>query len=593
MLAIVLRSDTMTTARRIKLRTKHPVLSEVIQPFGHAARGALFFCGIPSSMSHTAELSTPLEASGEPLWWKGAAIYQIYPRSFCDSNGDGIGDLPGITARLDHVARLGVDAIWISPFFRSPMKDFGYDVADYCDVDPIFGTLADFEALISRAHELGLKVTIDQVFAHTSDEHAWFVESRRDRTNAKADWYVWSDPKPDGSPPTNWQSVFGGPAWTWDARRRQYYLHNFLSSQPQINAHNPDVQDALLAAMRFWLERGVDGFRLDALNFLMHDLDMRDNPPAPDDGRRKTRPFDFQLKLYNQSHPDILNFIKRVRSVCDEYGAVFTVAEVGGDIAETEMKAFTAGDDHLNSAYGFDFLYADALTPQFVAQAVAKWPDEPGMGWPSWAFENHDAPRALSRWCKPEDREAFGQLKAMLFTSLRGNIIVYQGEELGLTQVEIPFEQLQDPEAIANWPLTLSRDGARTPMPWHVQADKGGFTIGAPWLPLGDENLSRAVDRQEADGGSLLNLTTRLLHLRRANPALRLGDFTVLHADDQVLAIRRVDGQNTVSGVFNLSSQPAPWPDSLTDAGQVLAAVNGANMGALPPYGALWIAEAD
>lgn len=540
-------------------------------------------------MTATSEKLTSLDVPTDFPWWRGAAIYQIYPRSFCDSNGDGIGDLPGITARLEHVARLGVDAVWISPFFTSPMKDFGYDVADYCDVDPIFGTLADFDALIARAHELGIKVTIDQVFAHTSDQHAWFVESRKDRTNPKADWYVWADPKPDGSPPSNWQSVFGGPAWTWDARRRQYYFHNFLSSQPQINAHNPEVQNALLAAMRFWLERGVDGFRLDALNFLMHDLDMRDNPPAPDDGRRKTRPFDFQLKLYNQSHPDILNFIKRVRAVCNEYGAVFTVAEVGGDIAETEMKAFTAGEDHLNSAYGFDFLYADALTPQFVAEVVARWPDEPGMGWPSWAFENHDAPRALSRWCAPEHREAFGRMKAMLFASLRGNIIVYQGEELGLTQVDIPFERLQDPEAIANWPLTLSRDGARTPMPWHAQADEGGFTTGLPWLPLGEENLSYAVDSQEGDPASLLNLTTKLLHLRRVNPALRYGDFTVLLADENVLAVRRVAGQQAIAAVFNLSAEPIVWPAVLTLNGAIVAAVNGATIGDLPPYGALWI----
>ncbi len=539
-------------------------------------------------MTATVETLSAYGASRDLPWWRGAAIYQIYPRSFCDSNGDGIGDLPGITSRLDHVARLGVDAIWISPFFKSPMKDFGYDVADYCDVDPIFGTLADFDALIRRAHELGIKVTIDQVFAHTSDEHAWFVESRQNRTNAKADWYVWSDPKPDGSPPSNWQSVFGGPAWTWDARRRQYYLHNFLSSQPQINAHNPDVQEALLAAMRFWLERGVDGFRLDALNFLMHDLDMRDNPPAPDDGRRKTRPFDFQLKIYNQSHPGILNFIKRVRAVCDEYGAVFTVAEVGGDIAETEMKAFTAGEDHLNSAYGFDFLYADALTPEFVVQSVAKWPDEPGMGWPSWAFENHDAPRAVSRWCAPEHREAFGRVKAMLFASLRGNIIIYQGEELGLTQVDIPFEQLQDPEAIANWPLTLSRDGARTPLPWHAQHDAGGFTTGAPWLPLGEENLARAVDRQEGDAGSLLNLTTDLLRLRRTNLALRLGDFTVIHADEHVLAVRRTFGAQTIDGVFNLSEVTHPWPASLGLGGVIITSVNEASIGQLPPFGAVW-----
>ncbi len=535
------------------------------------------------------KMSTP-DAAAVP-WWRGAAIYQIYPRSFCDSNGDGIGDLPGITSRLDHVARLGVDAIWVSPFFTSPMKDFGYDVADYCGIDPIFGTLDDFDAMVTRAHELGLKVTIDQVYAHTSDQHPWFAQSRQDRTNPKADWYVWADPKPDGSPPSNWQSVFGGPAWTWDARRRQYYLHNFLSSQPQINAHNPQVQEALLGVMRFWLDRGVDGFRLDALNFLMHDQTLRDNPPAPDDGRRKTRPFDYQLKLYNQSHPDIIRFIRRVRRLCDEYGAVFTVAEVGGDLAETEMKAFTAGNDHLNSAYGFDFLYADRLTPGIVKQAVEKWPDAPGIGWPSWAFENHDAPRALSRWCAPEHREAFARVKAMLFASLRGNIIVYQGEELGLVQVDIPYEQLQDPEAIANWPLTLSRDGARTPMPWAVQAAQGGFSASAPWLPLGEENLAQAVDRQEADADSLLNLTTRLLALRRANPAMRIGSCDVLHADECLLVIRRVSGKQSIAGLFNLASFPVVWPEELALDGQELASVNGAAIGRLPPFGALLIEE--
>ncbi|WP_225007505.1 MULTISPECIES: alpha-amylase family glycosyl hydrolase [Novosphingobium] len=527
----------------------------------------------------------------ETPWWRGAAIYQIYPRSFADSNGDGIGDLPGITARLDHVARLGVDAIWISPFFKSPMDDFGYDVSDYCDVDPIFGTLADFDALVARAHALGLKVTIDQVYAHTSDQHPWFVESRQSRDNPKADWYVWADPKPDGSPPSNWQSVFGGPAWRWDARRCQYYLHNFLASQPQVNAHNPDVQQALLDVMKFWLDRGVDGFRIDALNFLMHDPALRDNPPAPEDGRRRTRPFDYQLKIYNQSHPGIVGFIERIRSLCDSYGAVFTVAEVGGDLAETEMKAFTAGETHLNSAYGFDFLYADKITPQFVKDALAKWPDEPGLGWPSWAFENHDAPRAVSRWTTPDQADAFARMKAVLFAALRGNIIVYQGEELGLEQVEIPFELLQDPEAIANWPLTLSRDGARTPLPWTVQDEQGGFTTSTPWLPVGAGNLARAVDRQEADPDSLLNLTTRLLSLRRQTPALRLGDFTVIHADECLLAIRRTSGTQTIVALFNMGPEPRKVPVGLVQGGEELASVNGATLEQLPGFAALLVDE--
>ena len=528
--------------------------------------------------------------SGQP-WWKGAVIYQIYPRSFQDSNGDGIGDLRGITRRLDHIARLGADAIWISPFFTSPMRDFGYDIADYCGVDPIFGTIEDFDALVARAHALGLKVTIDQVYAHSSDVHDWFRESRESRTNARQDWYVWADPKPDGSPPCNWQSVFGGPAWTWDARRRQYYMHQFLASQPQLNVHNPAVQDALLDAMRFWLDRGVDGFRLDALNHAMHDPLLRDNPPAPDEGKPRTRPFDYQIRRYSQSHPDVMGFVERIRALTDRYGAIFTMAEVGGDRAEVEMKAYTAGDDRLNSAYGFDFLYAPALTPALVAETAARWPDEPGMGWPSWAFENHDAPRALSRWCNAEDRAPFARMKMALLMALRGNAILYQGEELGITQVDIPFERLQDPEAIANWPLTLSRDGARTPLPWEMTASEGGFSTAAPWLPVGDENLALAVDGQETDAGSLLNFTRTMLALRKGNAPLRYGSMEVLLADESRLLFRRIEGADRIMCLFNLSHAPVAWPEDLAVDGTVLFATNGATVGTLPAYGAIFIQE--
>lgn len=524
-------------------------------------------------------------------WWRGAAIYQIYPRSFQDSNGDGIGDLSGITARLDHVARLGVDAIWVSPFFTSPMKDFGYDVADYCGVDPIFGTLADFDALVLRAHELGLKLTIDQVYSHTSDQHNWFAASRQDRINPKADWFVWADAKADGSPPNNWQSVFGGPAWTWDARRGQYYLHNFLASQPQLNVHKREVQDALLDVARFWLDRGVDGFRIDALNFAMHDPQLRDNPPAPDNGQQRSRSFDFQQQIYNQSHSNIPQFIERIRALTDRYDAVFTVAEVGGKDAEREMKLFTSGEERLNSAYGFDFLYAPQLTPALVRHALDQWPDEPGMGWPSWAFENHDAPRALSRWCVAQDQDGFARMKIALLAALRGNIILYQGEELGLTQVDIPYMHLQDPEAIANWPLTLSRDGARTPMPWQAQDEQGGFSAATPWLPLGEENIARAADRQAADPASLLNLTRDLLALRRANPALRHGTVEVLLVDPQRLVLRRKMSDQAVLCLFNMSPETADWPNQITTKGRVLAAFNNASPGALPPFAALLIEE--
>lgn len=543
-------------------------------------------------MNRLSPISAAPDLQAANPWWRGAVIYQVYPRSFADTNGDGIGDLPGITARLDHIAALGADAMWISPFFTSPMKDFGYDVADYCGVDPIFGTLDDFDALVTRAHSLGLKVMIDQVYAHTSDQHAWFGESRTSRSSAKADWYVWADAKPDGSPPSNWQSVFGGPAWTWDARRGQYYMHNFLASQPQLNCHLPAVQDALLDVARFWLDRGVDGFRLDALNFSMHDPELRDNPPAPASDAPRTRPFDFQLHRFNQSHEAIPGFIERIGALCASYDAVFTMAEVGGAAALREMHLFTQGDARLNSAYGFDFLYAEQLTPALVANALGAWPDSPGMGWPSWAFENHDAPRALSRWALPEHRDAFARMKMALLVSLRGNAIIYQGEELGLTQVEIPFEQLQDPEAIANWPLTLSRDGARTPLPWTAQDEHGGFSDGSPWLPLGEENLARAADRQAQDPASQLSLTRELIALRHANPALRHGSSQIVHRDDALVAFAREAEGQRLTCLFNLSDKACPWPGAVPLGRRVLSMLNGAEPGLpLPPYGALIIEE--
>ena len=503
-------------------------------------------------------------------WWRGAAIYQIYPRSFADANGDGIGDLPGITAHLEHVASLGVDAIWLSPFFTSPQADFGYDVSDYRDVDPIFGTLADFDALLARAHALGLKVVIDQVWSHTSDQHPWFRDSRSSRTAEHADWYVWANAKSDGSPPNNWQSVFGGAAWTWDARRGQYYLHNFLGAQPQLNGHLPAVQDALLDTARFWLDRGVDGFRLDAINFAMHTPDLTDNPPAPDTGTPRTRPFDFQRHIYNQGHADIPHFLERVRAVMDAYGDRFTVAEVGGDDSEREMKLFTA-PGRLDSAYSFTFLYADALTPAVVADALQRWPDAPGLGWPSWAFENHDAPRAISRWTGAGDRAAFGRIKAMLLACLRGNIFLYQGEELGLPQVDIAFEDLRDPEAIANWPLTLSRDGARTPMPWSADAAQLGFSRATPWLPIGTEHGVLAVDRQMADPMSLLHYTRAMLALRRAHPALHHGTLRIVEAGDAILAFEREAGGTRLLCVFNLSTAEQTWVPKQRAGWQVIA----------------------
>jgi alpha-glucosidase len=493
-------------------------------------------------------------------WWRGAVIYQIYPRSFRDTNGDGIGDLAGIAEGLDYIADLGVDGIWISPFFTSPMKDFGYDVADYCGIDPSFGSFADFDRIIAKAHALGLKVIIDQVYSHTSDEHAWFQESRADRINPKADWYVWADPKPDGSPPSNWQSVFGGSAWQWDGPRKQYYLHNFLTSQPDLNVHNVDVQDALLDVARFWLNRGVDGFRLDALNFSMHDPDLRDNPPSGLPMELVTRPFDMQVKQYNQSHPDITGFLERIRAAIDEFPGRFTVAEVGGPEPLAEMKAFTEGGKRLDSAYNFDFLYAPRLTAPLVRASLSQWSGEPGEGWPSWAFSNHDAPRAVTRWTLDGDMARAARLNLLLLLSLRGNPIIYQGEELGLPQGEVAFEDLQDPEAIANWPHTLGRDGARTPMPWSANAPQAGFSnANRTWLKLDPVHTGFAVDSQASDPASTLGYARQLLRLRQTQPALVHGDIALIDSPEDILAFLRRDESGAVLCVFNLGEAPARW----------------------------------
>ncbi|MEO1100266.1 MAG: alpha-glucosidase [Pseudomonadota bacterium] len=532
---------------------------------------------------------TQPEVMKDVPWWRGAVIYQIYPRSFADSNDDGIGDLPGIISKLDYIADLGVDGIWISPFFTSPMKDFGYDVADYCDVDPIFGMLDDFDRLIETAHALGLRVVIDQVYAHTSDLHDWFSESRASRDGTKSDWYVWADAKPDGTPPNNWQAVFGGPSWTWDARRGQYYMHNFLPSQPQLNLHNDDVQEALLDVARFWLERGVDGFRLDAINFAMHDPALTYNPPRDLKGRKPTRPFDFQDHIHNQSQPGIPLFLERVRQVTDEFGVRLTVAEVPGANALEEMKAFTADEKRLNSAYNFDFLYASTLTPRRVKRSLDGWTGAPGEGWPSWEFSNHDAPRYVSRWHDGSNPVAFAKMANALLLCLRGNPIIYQGEELGLEQAEIAFEDLQDPEAIANWPMTLGRDGARTPIPWAAQDEFAGFSGVQPWLPVWDAHAEMAVDRQLADEDSVFAFVRAFLAARKQSPALQIGDVEFVDAPEPLPAFWRTLGEERVFCAFNLGGAPVEWEPPLDDTATAIVPTEWARSasGIAPPFGVL------
>jgi alpha-glucosidase len=354
-------------------------------------------------------------------------------------------------------------------------------------------------------------------------------------------------------------------------------MHNFLSSQPQLNVHNPDVQQALLDTAAFWLDRGVDGFRVDAINFAMHDPALTDNPPAPAGNGLRTRPFDFQLHIHNQSHPDIPGFIERLRALLDSYGERFTVAEVGGSDSDREMKAFTADDRRFNSAYGFDFLYADRLTPALVREAAERWPDAPGVGWPSWAFSNHDAPRAVSRWAPPHARDGYARMAMLLLLCLRGDVFIYQGEELGLPQVAIGYDDLKDPEAIANWPLTLGRDGARTPMPWCGDSAGLGFSAAKPWLPLGAEHAALAVAVQESDPASMLALTRRLVALRQSSDALLLGQMRVVAASDNVLAFERAVAGERLLCVFNLGEAPVDWQPVQPAAWRVIESVGAVN----------------
>lgn len=495
-------------------------------------------------------------------WWRGAVIYQIYPRSFQDSNGDGIGDLKGITERLSYIAELGADAIWISPFFTSPMEDFGYDVSDYTAVDPMFGTLSDFDEMIAKAHDLGIKVMIDQVISHSSDKHEWFEESRLSKDNARADWYVWADAKDDGSPPNNWLSIFGGSAWEWDTNRRQYFLHNFLKSQPDLNFHNLKVQDAVLDTIRFWLERGVDGFRLDTINFYFHDAQLKDNPALAMERRNDSiapavNPYNFQDHLHDKNQPENVEFLKRFRSLLDEYPATTAVGEVGD--AQYGLKIvsdYTSGNDKVHMCYAFDFLSNTALTPSHVRNVVEAFEQEAPDGWACWAFSNHDVVRHASRWQgAKENQAAFLKMTANLILSLRGSVCLYQGEELGFTEADIKYEDLQDPYGIQFWPTFKGRDGCRTPMVWETGNKQGGFTNGTPWLPIPAEHLNTAVEIQEKEDASMLSHYRDMLRFRAQYAELSKGSIRFLNCSEGALLFERCLGPSTILVAINMSDQ--------------------------------------
>lgn len=492
-------------------------------------------------------------------WWRGGVIYQVYPRSFQDSNGDGIGDLPGIIARLDHIASLGVDCIWLSPITRSPQADMGYDVSDYRDVDPLFGSLHDFDSLVAQAHDRGIKVIMDQVVSHTSDLHPWFQESRLNRTNAKADWYVWADPLPDGSPPNNWPAVFGGRAWEWNPTRGQYYLHNFLASQPDLNFHNPAVQDEVLDIMRFWLERGIDGFRLDTVNYYFHDRQLRSNPPnkLPEHLAYAVNPYDMQEHKFSKSQPENLDFLKRVRKLLDEFPGATSVGEVGDSHKSVQLMAeYTSGGDTLHMCYGFDFL-GDHFTAAHFRERIETFFEVGPDGWPCWSFSNHDVPRHMTRWAKHSQSPAeLSRQAAALVLSLKGSVCLYQGEELGLTETDLLFEELTDPRGIRFWPEDKGRDGCRTPMPWAAGETPNGFTTGTPWLPVKPAQSALNVAGQNADENSTLAFYRKTLAWRKTHPALQSGDIAFIKTDEPILAFTRSEGNDALLCVFNLSAEP-------------------------------------
>lgn len=494
----------------------------------------------------------------EAPWWRGAVTYQIYPRSFMDTNGDGVGDLPGIIDKLDYVASLGVDAIWVSPFFRSPMADFGYDIADYRQVDPLFGSNDDFDRLLAKAHGLGLKVMIDQVLSHTSVEHAWFKESRESRDNPKADWYVWADARDDGTPPNNWLSLFGGCAWQWEPRRGQYYLHNFLTSQPDLNFHHPDVRAAVLAEVKYWLDKGVDGLRLDAINFCFHDRQLRDNPPKPASERvgrgfSPDNPYAFQYHYYNNTRPENIGFLEDLRALLDQYPDVAALGEISAEDSLATTAEYTSGR-RLHMGYSFELL-TDDYSVDYIRGTVRNLEAQMREGWPCWAISNHDVARVVTRWGNGHSSPRLANMLSAMVCSLRGSVCVYQGEELGLTEAHVPFESLQDPYGITFWPTFKGRDGCRTPMPWNNGVN-AGFSVGEPWLPVPPEHQALAVTTQENDQRSALNGFRSFMNWRKEQPALRWGDIQFLDTPEPVLVFtRRHNGQQLLAA-FNLSDAP-------------------------------------
>ena len=474
------------------------------------------------------------------LWWRDGVIYQIYPRSYADSNGDGLGDLNGVTSRLEYLADLGIDAIWLSPFYPTPDKDFGYDISNYVDVDPRFGTLSDFDHLVDEAHRRGIRIILDLALNHTSDQHSWFLESRSSRDNPKRDWYIWRDK------PNNWQAGFGGKAWEYDPGTGQYYLHLFTIQQPDVNWRNPQVRKAQLDVFRFWMERGVDGFRLDVFNAYFKHPDFPDNPP-----KFGLRGFDRQRHIHDIDQPEMMPLLNEMRILLDSYPERFAVGETY--FATPQKTVSYCGPDKLHAAFSFDFTYMDLFFPIFpwapgwLLEQVNKRENvfnSAGV-WPTTVLSNHDLPRAASRYSRGED-DSNAYLAMALLLTLRGTPFMYYGEEIGMRDIHLHRSEILDPPGRKYWPFYKGRDGCRSPMQWD-NSIHAGFSTAKPWLLVHPDYIQRNVAAQQANPGSLFNFTKKLIALRREYPALRRGDFIPLETPRGVIAfLRRTEGQTVL-----------------------------------------------
>jgi alpha-glucosidase len=510
-------------------------------------------------MTSTADRATP--ALEQHLWWQKGIIYQIYPRSFQDSNSDGIGDLRGITSRLDYLKWLGIDGIWISPCFKSPMKDFGYDVSDYRDIDPIFGNMADFDELLHETHARGLKLILDFVPNHTSDHHPWFLESRSSRDNPKRDWYIWRDPKPDGSPPNNWLANFGGIAWTWDARTEQYYYHAFLSEQPDLNWRNPEVQQAMMDNLRFWLDKGVDGFRVDVMNHIIKHPDMPDNPPNPL-WKEGDHPYRRLIPEYSQDQPEVHDIVAMMRRVFEEYEQRVLIGEIYLPI-ERLVRYYGPNSDGAHLPFNFQ-LVTKPWDARIIAATIDRYEAAlPENAWPNWVLGNHDRPRIATRAGREQ-----APVAAMALLTLRGTPTMYYGDEIGMENVHVPSDRLVDPPGIEIG-IAESRDPERTPMQWDASHNAGFSTAEEPWLPVSEDYAGVNVATQREDPRSILSLYRRLIGMRREEPALSVGTYTAFPTAGCLLAYIREHQGSRLLVTLNLGGEPDALPlDSL--AGSVI-----------------------